>query len=75
MDYLAYLAYLAYLDHIGSYLPRYSRRDADVPLFSRLSLQIFLLFSFFLLPLLPIDPFNLHFAVPLIHYLKYTACG
>jgi hypothetical protein len=31
--------YLAYMDHIGSYLPRYSRRDADVPLFSRLSLQ------------------------------------
>lgn len=48
MDYMDYLAYLAYLDHIGSYLPRYSRRDADVPLFSRLSLQIFLLFSFFL---------------------------
>ena len=49
-----YMDYLAYMDHIGSYLPRYSRRDADVPLFSRLSLQIFLLFSFFFLPLLPI---------------------
>lgn len=70
--------YMDYMDYIGSYLQGYSRRDADVPLFSRLSLspdfsQIF--FFFFFKFLLPFDPFNIHFAVPLIHYLKYTVCG
>jgi hypothetical protein len=53
-----YVTYMDYMDYIGLPGTPYSRRDADVPLFSRLPLQIFLLFS----PLLPFGPFNIHFA-------------